>query len=113
VLVNDSGSSVLREICILCTPKLPTPIFEVAYPHLLHILKFLNDAKPGTSSQSKASYFSSDNNSVIVNMYRTKASDPDPATPQPGIGETTHPDCRRNIRDSRKVPEDLLLPPRR
>jgi hypothetical protein len=88
-------------------------IYEVTYPHLLHILKFLNGAKPGMLSQSKASYCSSDNISVIVNMYRNEASDPDPATPQSGIGETTCPDCRRNIRDSRKAPEDLFLPPRR
>jgi len=85
-------------------------IFEVVYPHLLYILKFLNDAKQGTSSQSKTSYFSSENNSVIVNSYINEASYLDPTTPQLRIGETTHQDCIRNIRDSRKASKDLLLP---
>jgi hypothetical protein len=84
---------------------------EVAYPQLLHILKFLNGAKPGMPSQSKASYLSSNSSSVIVNEYRTEASDPDPMKPQPWIGEATHPDCRGNIKDSKKNDRRLASSP--
>jgi hypothetical protein len=47
---------------------------------------------------------------MIFNMYRTEASDLDPATPQLGIGETILHTAEEISKTVEKAPEDLLLP---
>jgi hypothetical protein len=48
---------------------------------------------------------------MIVNRYRTKASDPNPATPQPRIGETIPQTTEEISKTREKVPGVFLLPP--
>jgi hypothetical protein len=49
---------------------------------------------------------------MIVNRYKNEASDLDPATPQPGIGETIPQTIEEIPKIRETVPGVFLLPPR-